>query len=423
MKLKDVVAVNLLRFNKKINFFFLYLSFLFLLSCFYLSAVYLSRTNNSLAEWVINYSGGFVRRGLVGEIISQISIYLKMPLRDIFLIFQMLIYFIYYLLIYWLFHSLKKNYLIYLAIFSPVFFSFGLYELEALGRKEVLMYIFFILNFYFYYKFKNINFIYVFSYLSLTLLLLSHESIIFYFLFYIFFFFILDKKKNLRYYLLNLFLLFVVFSISLIIFLNPQSKENNLIMCNFLLTTHQEICNFPASFITSNISRHINEVSWKINHIITYFFIFIFGFGSIFLMIFKSQFTSFKSILNLTPSKVLLCCSLPGLLLFLVAVDSGRWTSMLYHMIAIFYFGMLRVQEIKVIYKFKIINFENIKYNFFSILILILLCFSWSPKAVYHEGVGTLPAYRMVQKIKHFIHNFSDPKNLFNRLFLNMKNI
>jgi hypothetical protein len=84
---------------------------------------------------------------------------------------------------------------------------------------------------------------------------------------------------------------------------------------------------------------------------------------------------------------------------------------------------MLRVQEIKVIYKFKIINFENIKYNFFSVLILILLCFSWSPKAVYHEGVGTLPAYRMVPKIKHFIHNFSDPKNLFNRLFLNMKNI
>jgi len=173
----------------KINYFFFYILFLFVLSSFYLSAVYLGTTNNSMAEWVLNYAGGFVRRGIIGELISQISVYLKSPLRVSFLIFQIFIYLIYYILIYWLFSKLKKNFFMYLAILSPVFFSFGLYELEALGRKEIVMYIFFLLNFYLFEKFKNINIIYFSSYISLIILLLNHESVVFYLLFYLFFFF------------------------------------------------------------------------------------------------------------------------------------------------------------------------------------------------------------------------------------------
>jgi len=420
MKLKDVDVVSLLKFNKKINFFFFYLIFLFILSIFYLSSVYLSKTNNSLAEWVINYSGGFVRRGIIGEFISRISLYSKMPLRDIFLIFQIIIYFFYYILIYWLIHPIKKNYLVYIAIFSPVFFSFGLYELEALGRKEILMYIFFILNFYFFYKFKNINVVYIFSYLSLTILMLSHEAVIFYFLFYLLFFLVLDKKKNSRFYILNFFLILILLSFAILIFFMPQSVENNLKMCNFLLNIHQEACNFPAFFVTKTISTHIKEVSWKLNHVVTYFFIFFFGFGAIFLLIFNSQFVFFKPIFNLTPLIILICC-LPALIIFLVAVDSGRWTSMLYHMLAIFYFGMIRNKEISINCNFNFIDFEKIKFNFFSVLILILLCFSWSPKAVHHEGIGSFPAYRMIGKVKHYVHNFSNPKNLINRLFTNVK--
>ena len=131
--------------NKNINIFRAYIIFLFLLSSYYLSAVYLSTVNNAMSEWVINYGGGFVRRGLIGELIFQISSISNINLRDCFLIFQILSYFCYYALIYWLLKDLKKNFLICLAIFSPVFYSFGLYELEALGRKEILMYVFFFL--------------------------------------------------------------------------------------------------------------------------------------------------------------------------------------------------------------------------------------------------------------------------------------
>ena len=174
---------------KNFNLFKIYIIFIFLLSSFYLSAVYLSPVNNAMSEWVINYGGGFVRRGLIGEIIFQISTFFKIKLREGFLILQILLYFFYYLIIYWLLSNFKKNFIIYLAIFSPVFYSFGLYELEALGRKEILMYIFFSYNFYLFYKYKNINLNYIFTCLTLIILILNHESVIFYYLFYLFFLF------------------------------------------------------------------------------------------------------------------------------------------------------------------------------------------------------------------------------------------
>ena len=65
--------------QKKNNFnkiFLTYIFFLIISSIFLLSKTYLSPTNNSMAEWAINYSGGFGRRGFFGEIFTHISIFL-----------------------------------------------------------------------------------------------------------------------------------------------------------------------------------------------------------------------------------------------------------------------------------------------------------------------------------------------------------
>jgi hypothetical protein len=112
---------------------------------------------------------------------------------------------------------------------------------------------------------------------------------------------------------------------------------------------------------------------------------------------------------------------LPGLLLFLIAVDSGRWTSMLYHMIAISFFGMIKLGYVKLDsnIKCKYINFNKPKNNFLFFFLIFILCFGWSPKAVYHESFGSFPAYRMLTKTKYFIQNFKDPKHLYNKLLIN----
>ena len=411
----------MLRQFESLNLFKTYIIFLFFLSCFYLSAVYLSTVNNAMSEWVINYGGGFVRRGFFGEIILQLSIFFKIKLREGFLIFQILLYLFYYFFIYWLLSSFKKNFIIYLAIFSPVFYSFGLYELEALGRKEILMYIFFSYNFYLFYKYKNINLNYIFTGISLVILILNHESVIFYYLFYLLFFIVVDKKKDFRFYLLNFLLLLIVIFTSYLIYTNPHSGADNLEMCSRLLNLSGEKCGLGASFTTANISRHINEVGWRLKDVIIYILIFIFGFIGIFILIYKSKLTSRFYILNLNLFSIIIFCSLPGLLLFLIAVDTGRWTSMLYHMIAISFFGMIKLGYVKLDsnIKYKYINFNNLKNNFLFYFLIFILCFGWSPKAVYHESFGTFPAYRMLAKSKNFIQNFKDPKHLFNKLLIN----
>ena len=401
---------------KNFNLFKIYIIFLFLLSSFYLSAVYFSPVNNAMSEWVINYGGGFVRRGLVGEIIFQLSIFFKIKLREGFLIFQILLYFFYYLIVYWLLSNFKKNFIVYLAIFSPVFYSFGLYELEALGRKEILMYIFFSYNFYLFYKYKNINLNYIFTFLSLIILILNHESVIFYYLFYLFFFIVIDKKKDFRFYILNLLLLFIIIFVSYLIYVNPHSSADSLEMCKRLLNASDERCGLGASFTTANISRHINEVNWRFIDVINYIFIFIFGFIGIFLLIYKSKLTKKFYILNFNLFSILIFCSLPGLLLFLIAVDTGRWTSMLYHMVAISFFGMFKLGYIKmdIDIKYKYIDFNEVRNKFLFYFLIFILCFGWSPKAVYHESFGTFPAYRMIIKAPKFYKiNFKDPNHFF----------
>jgi len=400
---------------KKLNLFKFYIIFLFLLSSFYLCSVYLLNVNNAMSEWVINYGGGFVRRGFIGELIFQLSTFFKIHLRDCFLILQISLYLFYYILIYWLFSGLKKNLLLWLAILSPVFFSFGLYELEALGRKEILMYIFFSYNFYLFYKFKNIILNYIYTYLSLLILILNHESVIFYFLFYLFFFIVIDKKKDLRFYVLNFLLILVVLLPSYLIYINPHSIADNLAMCKRLLNISNENCGLAANFTTAHIQRHISEVSWRLVDIKNYTLIFIFGFFAIFILILKSKLINKIFSYNFNLLQILILCSLPGMLLFYIAVDSGRWTSMLYHMIAISYFGMLKLGFVKINpnLKFKFINFNNIKNNFLFYFLIFFLCFGWSPKAVYHESFGTFPAYRMIVKIPKFFNNFKQPDHFF----------
>ena len=51
--------------------FSIYLSILFVFIVFFLSAVHNSPVNNSMHEWVINYQGGFTRRGFLGEIVFE----------------------------------------------------------------------------------------------------------------------------------------------------------------------------------------------------------------------------------------------------------------------------------------------------------------------------------------------------------------
>ena len=61
--------------------------------------------DSTISEWLINYEGGFTKRGIIGQIAIEISRYFNSELRWVIFILQTFTITSYFLL---LFHLLKK---------------------------------------------------------------------------------------------------------------------------------------------------------------------------------------------------------------------------------------------------------------------------------------------------------------------------
>ena len=62
-----------------------------------------------ISEWIINYQGGFTRRGLPGEVAFIIAQTLDLKLRFVIFLFQSFFYLTYLFLIYNFFKNIKLN--------------------------------------------------------------------------------------------------------------------------------------------------------------------------------------------------------------------------------------------------------------------------------------------------------------------------
>ena len=71
------------------NYFQIYVFGLIFFGAFFLYSKHNVGNDSSLSDWLINYEGGFVRRGLIGELIANFSTILSLKLRDSILIFQL----------------------------------------------------------------------------------------------------------------------------------------------------------------------------------------------------------------------------------------------------------------------------------------------------------------------------------------------
>ena len=82
----------------KINnkFFNYYIFTCLVVSIFFLYHKFQYPTDWTTSEWLINYQGGFTRRGLVGEILVQINSFLNFEIRNLVFIFEIILLFTYY---------------------------------------------------------------------------------------------------------------------------------------------------------------------------------------------------------------------------------------------------------------------------------------------------------------------------------------
>ncbi|MFC1831018.1 hypothetical protein ACFL0S_03240 [Thermodesulfobacteriota bacterium] len=93
-----------------------------------------------MGDWLINYQGGFIRRGLLGELIYQLSLLSNINSGLLLLILQILLYSIFFIFSYLLIikQSSISSYI--LLIFSPFIFSFQVNDFYGGFRKEVIFF-------------------------------------------------------------------------------------------------------------------------------------------------------------------------------------------------------------------------------------------------------------------------------------------
>ena len=119
----------------------IYLTTLAVLSIYWLHYKSSVGNDSTISEWIINYQGGFTRRGLPGEIAFHIAKYFDTSLRFVIFIFQSVTYVFYLYLVYFFFKKTKLNLIFIFAFFTPIFLIYHLAELEVLARKEIFMFI------------------------------------------------------------------------------------------------------------------------------------------------------------------------------------------------------------------------------------------------------------------------------------------
>ncbi len=169
---------NTINANKYLN---LYISILFIFSVFYLHGKYNVGNDSTVSEWLINYEGGFTKRGLIGQIAINISELLNYSLRQTILFFQIFSIGIYYLLLINFFKTVRFSKIILLCVFTPIFLLYPVAEIEVLGRKEIIIFSFFLI--YLTLKsFKQKNYFRIFL---LPLLMLIWEPVVFFFIFWL----------------------------------------------------------------------------------------------------------------------------------------------------------------------------------------------------------------------------------------------
>ena len=123
----------------------------------------------NVGDWLINYEGGFTRRGFLGEILYLLASITHIPIQYFLVIFQAVFFGIYFLFS-WKLLKLSNNILKYsLLIFSPFLFTYAVNSMNGGYRKEIIY--FSILSYFVYSylaydrkKFERITYFIIFLY-------------------------------------------------------------------------------------------------------------------------------------------------------------------------------------------------------------------------------------------------------------------
>ena len=390
--------------KKNINFYiFIYLSILFLFSVFFLYQKHDVANDSTISEWLINYEGGFTKRGLIGQLAIYLSNFFIIKLRDTIFILQTFLIGAYFFLIYNFLKNVVYNKIFIFAIFTPIFILYPIAEIEVLARKEIFIFIYLLIYTFIPIREKKHKFYYKFFLFPVAVLI--WEPVIF----FILFFFFLDlienniKKIN-KLFCFKIISYFPSILLALYIALNPISEESHNLMRSSLMENFNENCYMSCQLLKTKSSIYQqfqgNFDKYSIEIFVRYILIIIIGFGPLFILLFNSKLKNKIFFLDkfnnlLFPYLILLS---PVIFLFAMGYDWGRWVNISY---------VISIISFIYIYKYNLITLseefldnkllKNINKNIF-IFIVIIYCFGWNPKTAITGDVASFPGYRIPYK-------------------------
>ena len=383
----------------KINykFFKYYILISLATSIFFLYHKFQFPTDWTTSEWLINYQGGFVRRGLVGEILIQINSFLNFEIRNLVFIFEIFLLFIYYFYIIVFFKKVDFSPLIILIIFSPLGFLFPVTETEAIARKEVLLFCVYLLYLSSILK-RNQKLTYLILLIGLPIINLVWDGNIFYIFFFIYTFFLSKiniNKKEVIIFLITL----IPYLISFIILITTKSNDQMLEeMCKAI----NEPCFGAMNFLDYSFKDQMNYglSRLKISYLIRYLLIFIICFYP-FLLIFYDQKNKTEIFFGY------IVCVIPTFIFWYISFDWGRYLNILYIFSVLTLIFLLEIKIIQIektrifIFISEMIKDKNKSYILYIYFFLYL--FSWHPKVILTDDIGSLPYLRIFDRIFDYL--------------------
>ena len=378
----------------------IYYNFLFaIVSLFFLTKISISYHEILGDKWaysnlLINYSAGFVRRGLLGEMFINVNNFFNISALSFFTT----IFFIAYFLQIFLFYKILNNYKNYkliltIIILSPVLLLFYIYELNVFLSKDIFINLSILFHAYIINKKINIKaynkVLYFIIFPILILNMINHENQIFFIPFHFLltlYFFSNKKKINYNFSYIKSYIVLIV---PIFILLNTSGSWEKLFIINSSIEKFG--ATIPNQF-AGNFNLAIGGfVKWhffyhNVNDFLRLFLCFsltIFLTYIIFDYLIKNNVLKInKSLIN----KYLIIIS-PSFIILFIMLDHGRSLHMLTTHLLIFYL-LLDIDMNKLN---KLLS--NIRKNYFlnSFLILFIifyLNFWYLPQGGGFNGIG-----------------------------------
>ncbi|MGB3623481.1 hypothetical protein FT643_17415 [Ketobacter sp. MCCC 1A13808] len=206
-----------------------YLLFIFITTALAALNGYLTHNDWMMGDWLINYQGGMIRRGLFGEGVFRFSEFTDLSAGLVVLCWQLFLYATYFGFSYLLLKQSNNITAYLLLIFSPFIFTFQINDLQGGSRKEIIV---FALLAYAVYAANNSNVMKFRKTFHLILLvypalILTHEMLaIFLPYFLIVYFYKADMNKS------NIAKLFALVAMSIVSFLISLNYSGSLEQVN-----------------------------------------------------------------------------------------------------------------------------------------------------------------------------------------------